>query len=125
MKLSVPITVSGRVLEPAAKAELFAIASLGTSIVKIGTAGRDGRFSVKVPGFQFTTKTMGAIWGRESVIIARCPGAGIEWQELKTPRGGKPCRVNIRLPEEVPIRGRILSREGQPVAGLEVSLIAT
>jgi hypothetical protein len=103
-------TLSVRVLGPAGKpvagAELLLVESENTP-KKLGVTGADGRFSVPAP------RT------RRVVLLARAPDLGIDFINLgKAPPGD----IELRLVKDHPIRGRVITTEGKPVAGVTVTV---
>jgi RNA polymerase sigma factor (sigma-70 family) len=111
--------VSGRVLaadgKPCAGAQIF----LWTSAVKkqadmpvLATTDADGRFRLAV------TK---ADRDRDAKIVARAKDLAPDWAEVgRLDKGGE---VTLRLAkDDVPINGRVIDLEGQPVAGATIEV---
>jgi RNA polymerase sigma factor (sigma-70 family) len=111
--------VAGRVLDaegkPCAGAQIF----LWTSAVKkqadmpvLATTDADGRFRLAV------TK---ADRDRDAKIVARAKDLAPDWAEVgRLDKGGE---VTLRLAkDDVPINGRVIDLEGQPVAGAVIEV---
>lgn len=77
----------------------------------VGTSADDGRFSYELP----TTATRG-------YLVAHREGLGIDWIEFD-PQSPPQGEVALRLVADVPVRGRVLTAEGTPVAGAVVSCL--
>ncbi len=75
-----------------------------------GTAGPDGRFSLRLtpPG-----------QGARFYVIAHAAGFGVDWVDLSEVKPSN--EITFRLLKDVPITGRVVSTEGKPVAGVTVS----
>src|SRR5262249_52693793 len=73
----------------------------------LATTGDDGRFRLRVAPGDLQ---------RDAKIVARAQAHGPDWVEVaKVDKGGE---VTLRLaPDDVPILGRVIDLEGQPVAG--------
>jgi RNA polymerase sigma factor (sigma-70 family) len=80
-------------------------------ITQHGTTGADGRFTLKLPRADV----------RPVLLIAAADGFGIDWIEL--PQKNTPGDVTFHLVKDVPIRGRVLSTEGKPIAGVGVEVV--
>jgi RNA polymerase sigma factor (sigma-70 family) len=119
--------ISGRVVSPDGKplagAKLFApVRKAGgpdwrqdAETRAVGTSGTDGRFAVSVPAFDKDHPQ----W----YVIACAPGFGVDWLAFFGPddpawSGDK----TLRLPMDVPIKGRLVNTEGKPVPGVSVSV---
>src|SRR5206468_1779820 len=58
-------------------------------------------------------------WGA-ATLVARADGFGPAWTPLERARDGE---MTLRLvPDDVPLRGRVLDLEGRPVAGARVTV---
>jgi RNA polymerase sigma factor (sigma-70 family) len=115
-------TISGRVLgpdgKPIAGAKLYQ-PSLKTpeptsrediGIVEVGKTDEQGRFEVK-----FRNESP------RNYLIAHAPGLAVDWIEIeRSVDFSKP--IDLRLPNELPITGRVMNTEGKPVKGVRVSL---
>src|SRR5262249_40792345 len=77
---------------------------------QVGTADTGGNFRVRLPPARLTPRLY---------VYAVAPGLGVDWAEL-TPGGAVPASVILRLPNDVPITGRVLNTEGTPVRGVRV-----
>ena len=113
------VVVSGRVLDPDGKPVAGAKLSLWTNAVKqradmpvLATTGNDGRFRFTVPKADLE---------RDAKVVARAKDHGPDWIELtKLNKGGE---ATLRLAkDDVPINGRVLDLEGQPVAGVTIEV---
>jgi RNA polymerase sigma factor (sigma-70 family) len=81
----------------------------------IGTSEADGSFSVSVPAFG----TKNPQW----YVIAYAPGFGSDWLTLGGPDDPAwSAEKTLRLPKDVPIKGRLVNTEGHPVPGVSVSV---
>jgi RNA polymerase sigma factor (sigma-70 family) len=113
------IEVTGQVLgadgKPCAGAKLY----LWTSAVKkqadmavLATTGADGRFRLTVARADLE---------RGAKVVAKAKDYGPDWVEVaKLDKGGE---VTLRLAQDdVPINGRIIDLEGQPVAGVTIEV---
>jgi hypothetical protein len=79
-------------------------------VERVGVTGADGRFSV----------TLHPSTKMRSYLVAHAAGFGVDWIELS--EGKAPAEVTLRLPQDVPITGRVVNTEGKPVAGVSVSV---
>ena len=127
------IKVSGRVLDPAgtprAGARLW-LAFQGLDWTWSGrvpelraTAGPDGRFTFSVSSAdpevsRALRMTSGWPDGFGNIqVIASADGFGPAWTALAAIKG----EFELRLtPDDIPIEGRLLTREGRPIAGIKV-----
>jgi RNA polymerase sigma factor (sigma-70 family) len=124
------ITVTGRVLgpdgRPVANAQLAVVAYHGlflnyvegVSGFRKGTLGQarsgaDGKFRLTVP--HLTPRPDAGVR-----LLAAAEGLGLAWKWLNQKAG--PVEVEMRLPREQIIRGRIVDLQGEPVAGARVRL---
>jgi RNA polymerase sigma factor (sigma-70 family) len=110
------IEVSGRVLapdgQPLAGAKLFLCTQAGKSPAPQPATDSDGRFRFTLPAT--------AVYNRDSVL-ATADGMGLDWARL---RGDKPGEsLTLRLPAELPIRGKVVDLEGKPVGGAVVRIV--
>ena len=129
----VPIEVRGRVLDPAgnpfAGAKLYVgystrryapAAAPDTpfrpiSYVLRATSEADGRFH-----FAFAQSELDARWldERRPAVVAIADRYGPDWAEIKeSDQGGE---LNLKLVEDLPVNGRVLDSNRQPVAGARV-----
>ncbi|MFL5339239.1 MAG: sigma-70 family RNA polymerase sigma factor, partial [Gemmataceae bacterium] len=101
-------TIAGKVVAADGKpvvAELWANWH-GEKPKSLGRTNVDGAFEVTVP-----LKGLGG-W-----LVAMAPGHGLEHASLRAPSP-----VTLSLPAAHPIRGRVIDPQGQPVAGLRVTV---
>jgi RNA polymerase sigma factor (sigma-70 family) len=105
------VEIQGRVLGPNGKPKAGAkLLLLGEDkIVELGVSAADGRFTVMVPKEAKSRR-----------LIARTDDAGIDFLYAGNLKPGKP--VELRLVKDRPIRGRIVTTEGKPVAGARVAV---
>jgi RNA polymerase sigma factor (sigma-70 family) len=84
------------------------------TLVHRGTSGADGRFLLELPREEVQSD-------RPVPLLAAADGFGLAWVEWtgKAERGG----LKLRLVKDVPIRGRLVTTEGKPAAGVTVTLV--
>lgn len=108
------LTVQGRVLgpdgKPRASAQLWLVGE-AEKPTRLGTTGRDGRFSVTIPGKRTDN-------GWSSYLAARAGDAGTDFLTLATWRTGE--AVEFRLVKDQVIRGQVVNTEGKPIPGVQV-----
>jgi hypothetical protein len=110
------VAVRGRVLTPDGKgavgAKLFLTAY--NVVSELGATDGDGRFTVEVSRLGTPPRKL-AGW-----LAALSPRFGVDFLELndRTPEKD----VELRLPADCPIRGRVINLEGKPAAGATVRL---
>jgi RNA polymerase sigma factor (sigma-70 family) len=112
------VTLHGRVLDPDGKpcagVKLYAPTPDGGKTPAVSaTSGEDGRFELTIPlgGPNPTTRQ----------VVAAASGFGSDWVTVGKAEAGR--EVTLRLVKDVPIRGRILDRDGKPVAGAKVRVL--
>jgi RNA polymerase sigma factor (sigma-70 family) len=113
------VAVQGRVLGPDGKPFSGATIRLWTNadgtkadLPIRATTDKEGRFRFAAPAADLE---------REPLILARAPGHGPDWVELKKSEG---TGLTLRLArDDVPIQGRLLDLEGQPVGGAAVQVL--
>lgn len=109
-------TVRGRVVtpdgKPASGAKLY-LGNYSDLISEVGATDSDGRFAVDVP--QPAKRSEKVTW-----LLARVPGFGVDFIALndRTPNS----EVELQLPVDRPIRGRVIDLQGKPVAGATIRL---
>jgi RNA polymerase sigma factor (sigma-70 family) len=109
------LTIRGRVLGPDGKP--FAGAKLylhdpnpGKAAPAVrATSGKDGRFQ-----FPFTR--------RAGQVVAMAEGNGCDWASVGQAEARR--ELTLRLVKDVPIRGRVLDRDGKAVAGAKVRVVS-
>jgi RNA polymerase sigma factor (sigma-70 family) len=106
--------VRGQVLGPDGKpvpgAKLFVCDHAGKSAAPQPAADAAGRFRfalpvADVPGFRF--------------LLAAADGLGVDWAALRPDAPD----LTLRLPADVPVRGKVTDLEGKPIAGAAVRLV--
>jgi RNA polymerase sigma factor (sigma-70 family) len=119
------IEVAGVVLnpdgKPVAKARLYREHALKRTpeiaadfeMVAVGTTDAEGRFRVKLP------RPVGRT-GDSLTLVATADGFGLNWVEL--PRDEKPGEVTLKLVKDTVVRGRFITTEGKPAAGVTVQV---
>lgn len=121
-------TIGGTILnpdgKPAAKATVAVIGlrrhterggdrnSRGDVLAETSTDG-DGRFQMKLSGISSLTHIY-------AHVIASAENAGLGWRRIDPDE--RDVTASFRLPAELPIRGRLIDIEGQPAAGVRVSV---
>src|SRR5207237_1201584 len=138
-KSGVTITVSGSVVLPDGKTAAGAIVRAAAPLYAmmkpiVGddfqpplaqvTADAAGKFSIG-----FTTQPFGDVsrleerwqqlW-KQTTIAASQDGYGPAWIKYDEVKAGEP--VTLRLVEDLPIRGRLINLEGQPIAGATIKI---
>jgi len=110
------VTLAGRVLgpngQPVIGAKLFICDSAGKHPAPQPAADTDGRFR-----FSLGPPPDG---DPDRYLLALAKGLGLDWSEITTEVGR--AELTMRLPVDVPIRGRVVDLEGRPVAGAKVAL---
>ncbi len=89
----------------------------GFSHREVAVSGEDGRFEFAVSQKEFAKSAAALPWAR-SQLIAVAKGYGPDWVKLEEAVGGG--ELTFRLVKDVPIQGRILTAEGQPVVAARV-----
>ena len=109
------VAVWGRVVgpdgKPVAGANLFVRDGERPKPIPQGATKADGSFAFTVPaqaGFHYR------------YVIAMAPALGCDWAKIPAFGSGK--EVVLKLPEDVPIAGRLVDLEGKPVAGAAIRL---
>ena len=124
-KKNAGLLVKGRVLgpdgKPVAGAKLYFPRQLKeqqqgekeVEMIQRGTTDAKGRFRFQLPRTEIDD-------GRHNPLVAATEGFGVAWTEL--PQKDAPGELTLRLVKDVPIRGRLVSTEGMPVAGVTVTV---
>jgi len=106
--------IHGRVLDnhgkPRADARLLLLGEDNRPVV-LGTSAADGQFSVEMSRDR-----------KNHYLVAYYAGLGLDAVECSGSQ--PPAEVTLRLPEEVPITGRVVNTEGKPIAGVSISAAA-
>jgi 5-hydroxyisourate hydrolase-like protein (transthyretin family) len=127
-----PVVVSGRVLDPDGRPVAGAKVAPCLPAFNPGTPseGRavgttcapDGSFRFEIPRTDFNTVEQDTPWSKATVVAA-APGYGPGWVSFD--RAGAATGLTLKLvKDDVPINGRVLDLEGQPVAGVTVRVEA-
>jgi RNA polymerase sigma factor (sigma-70 family) len=127
-----PIKVSGRVLDPRGKPVAAARLYVGYSVRGSAldrqqgkaayplraTSGADGRFH-----FSFAKSELDArvLDDSRPAVAAVADGFGVDWAEIPEPAEG--AELSLRLVEDLPVNGRIVDPNRQPVAGARVFVL--
>jgi protocatechuate 3,4-dioxygenase beta subunit len=109
-------TYAGRVLDsegkPVAGAKLFFCERDGKSAAPQPATDRDGRFRFALAA----TAESGTRY-----LFATANGLGLDWVALRPAEAAQD--LTLRLPTDMPIRGKVVDLEGKPVAGANVRLV--
>jgi RNA polymerase sigma factor (sigma-70 family) len=119
------VEVRGRVVDPGGKPVGGAKVYLNTHNPKAreypvrATSGTDGRFA-----FSFNRSELDSTWTNAptGTVIALAEGFGCDVATVG--RAGESGELTLRLVKDVPVSGRVLDQEGNPVAGAKVSVTA-
>jgi len=107
--------VSGQVLDadgkPVAGAKLFVCDNHGRSPAPQPAADADGRFRFTLPAAFTTMRT----------LVSIADGHGADWSDVRPTEPAN--SLTLRLPPDVPIRGKVVDLEGKPVAGVIVQVV--
>jgi RNA polymerase sigma factor (sigma-70 family) len=122
-----PRPISGHVIgrdgKPVAGANLFVSTTKATRVMwpfdyqvsLAGTADVDGRFAVTV------IPSHGNL--PRPYLLAYAPGFGLDWLQFPGPYDPElAVEHTFHLPADVPIRGRVVTTEGKPAAGVTVAV---
>jgi RNA polymerase sigma factor (sigma-70 family) len=108
--------VSGRVLgpdrRPVAGAKLFLLDEAGKSAAPQPAADAEGRFRFPIPDKAARDPRF---------LVATADGLGLDWASLRAGESGHD--LTLRLPADLPIRGKVVDLEGKPVAGATVRIV--
>jgi RNA polymerase sigma factor (sigma-70 family) len=117
-----PVTFRGRVVgpdgKPVAGAKVWVVDPSGTAPKAIGpkavaTTRTDGRYEVTEDG-----KGRGQYWMDTAKLAATAHGFGVGWVNATDKT------LEIRLVTDEPVKGRVLTLEGKPVAGATVRVLS-
>jgi RNA polymerase sigma factor (sigma-70 family) len=107
-------TVAGRVVDPddkpVADAKLFVCDNHGRSPAPQPTTDADGRFRFSLP----------ADFSGLRALLITSEGFGSDWENI---RPNESADLTLRLPADVPIRGKVVDLEGKPVADASVQVV--
>jgi RNA polymerase sigma factor (sigma-70 family) len=111
------VEISGSVIDPAGKpvagARLFLCDQAGKSPASQPATTANGRFHLKLP----------SLADREPrFLLAMADGLGLDWVDLRLIEPGED--VVLRLPVDVPIRGKVVDLEGKPVGGAAIRIVS-
>ena len=121
------IAVRGQVLRPdgrpAAGAKVFALRFLDADREKwkplvTTTAGAGGEFAMRIP----TSKRLDGLPMAAS-LAAQSPGFGLQWTNVGGRKVDSAEPIVLKLVPEVPVRGRVVNLEGQPVRDLRAKVL--
>lgn len=122
------ITLRGTVMgpdgEPVAGARLFLNIDEWTESIELGRSDDQGRYHFNVPDvvLRRIVSPGHALASRQAALIATAEQFGAAWVELPSVAGGRMGAMHaeyvhdIRLVEDVPIVGRIVDTDGEPLA---------
>jgi protocatechuate 3,4-dioxygenase beta subunit len=111
------IKVRGRVLDDGGQPIIGAKLQLWddeATEIQATTSGTDGRFEIEFDRAKFTKPTWHAEAWRHARLLVTADGLAPEWIEGKDLATGNELAVQLKR-NEVPIRGQVLTLEGQPV----------
>jgi RNA polymerase sigma factor (sigma-70 family) len=127
-----PVAVSGRVLNPGGKPLAGARLYVGYSARRYprdfqrrqtayplrATSAADGRFQ-----FAFARSELDARWLDDArpAVVAVADGYGPAWAEVGEP--GQGAGLSLKLVDDLPVEGRILDQNRQPIAGARVLVL--
>lgn len=126
------IVFTGQVLDPQGKpitgAKLFALKvpkdpprnELDIEVPERGVTGADGRFRIELPRSDVRTDL--PFRGKELPLLAVASGYGLGWVGMPTDKAAG--ELAIHLVKDEPIRGRVLTTEGKPIAGVEIQVLS-
>ncbi len=118
----------GRVLDPDGKPVAGAPLLLGLPVAgpgvlqppqQLGTSGADGHFQVSIAREKIYRVGSEALY--VPVIAALAPGFGPDWAAIAPKTAGAEITLRLRR-DDVPIEGRVIGLEGQPVRDLTVTV---
>jgi protocatechuate 3,4-dioxygenase beta subunit len=122
-----PVVLTGRVLDPDGKpvkgARLYSphvkkdtpAVMDDITVVPRGLTDAGGRFRIALPRADVRPD-----WNAS--LVAAAEGYGVAWTPL--PKGDTSADLTLRLVQDQPIQGRIISTEGKPLAGVRVGVLA-
>jgi RNA polymerase sigma factor (sigma-70 family) len=116
------LVVRGQVLgpddKPVAGAKLYlphqSKRPADSTLVPCGTADAEGRFRLELPRKEVQ-------FDRPVPLVAAAGGFGLAWVEWTG--NADPGGLKLRLVKDVPIRGRFVTTEGKPAAGVAVTVV--
>ncbi len=115
------IDIKGRVLDPdgtpVAGARLFLLSDGNRKNVKVpprATSDKDGRFRFRADSADFGPQG-------KAVLAATAKGFGLDWIDVSAKSESEEITLQL-VADDVPIEGRVLDLEGNPVAGATVQV---
>jgi beta-lactamase regulating signal transducer with metallopeptidase domain/uncharacterized GH25 family protein len=84
-----------------------------SEVLAEGVTDVHGRYELRLSGVTFKTHTY-------ANIIARKDGAAVAWRQINL--AADKIDAPLELPQEEPIRGRLIDLEGQPAAGVRIAV---
>ncbi|HEX7449542.1 MAG TPA: M56 family metallopeptidase [Pirellulales bacterium] len=117
------VTLRGQVVDPSGKPFAGAKLYLSYPILNdlkeqlLGASGEEGRFEFSIDRGELDVSRLDDPW-KLARLTAVAEGFGFDW--IDASKATNDC--TLRLVDDVPIHGRILTLEGQPVAGAEIKL---
>jgi RNA polymerase sigma factor (sigma-70 family) len=109
--------IRGRVLgpdgKPVAGAKLYLCGNAGKSAAPQPATDNDGRFRFALPANADHSPRY---------LLATADNLGLDWTDLRPSEASRD--FTLRLPDDVPIRGRVLDLEGKPVAGAAIRIVS-
>jgi RNA polymerase sigma factor (sigma-70 family) len=117
------LVVKGRVLgpdgKPVAGAKLMLPAAKASSfqdVVEVATTAADGSFHCTIKPTDPGVPDL-------RTLVARAPGFGADWVSVNELSSNRPVTLQL-VPDDVPVRGRVVDMEGRPVPGATVTVKA-
>ena len=119
------LAITGRVLDPDGKpvkgakvwlvTEAWMVRRTAPGPKVVATTDADGSFSLTEDG---TGRRRN--WSQGAQVVATSDGVGLAWAD---PGKGKDKALELKLVKDEPINGRVLTLEGQPIAGAKIRVM--